>query len=103
MKVYYALLAYLIFYPDRITEAALFTDMAPHVNQVEVNPFNQQWFAQDNMKELGVQMEAWAPFAEGKNGLFTNPVLEQIGKKHNRSVGQVVIALVNTTGHYCPC
>ena len=79
------------FYPDRITEAALFTDMVPHVNQVEVNPFNQQWFAQDNMKELGVQMEAWAPFAEGKNGLFTNPVLEQIGKKHNRSVGQVVL------------
>lgn len=79
------------FYPDRITEAALFTDMVPHVNQVEVNPFNQQWFAQDNMKELGVQMEAWAPFAEGKNGLFTNPVLEQISKKHNRSVGQVVL------------
>lgn len=79
------------FYPDRITEAALFTDMVPHVNQVEVNPFNQQWFAQDNMKELGVQMEAWAPFAEGKNGLFTNPVLEQIGKKHNRSVGQVIL------------
>ena len=79
------------FYPDRITEAALFTDMAPHVNQGEVNPFNQQWFAQDNMKELGVQMEAWAPFAEGKNGLFTNPVLEQIAKKHNRSVGQVVL------------
>lgn len=79
------------FYPDRITEAALFTDMVPHVNQVEVNPFNQQWFAQDNIKELGVQMEAWAPFAEGKNGLFTNPVLEQIGKKHNRSVGQVVL------------
>lgn len=79
------------FYPDRITEAVLFTDMAPHVNQVEVNPFNQQWFAQDNMKELGVQMEAWAPFAEGKNGLFTNPVLEQIAKKHNRSVGQVVL------------
>ena len=43
------------------------------------------------MKELGVQMEAWAPFAEGKNGLFTNPVLEQIAKKHNRSVGQVVL------------
>ena len=79
------------FYPDRITEAALFTDMAPHVNQVEVNPFNQQWFAQDYMKELGVQMEAWAPFAEGKNGLFTNPVLEQIAKKHNRTVGQVIL------------
>lgn len=86
------------FYPDRITEAALFTDMVPHVNQVEVNPFNQQWFAQDNMKELGVQMEAWAPFAEGKNGLFTNPVLEQIGKKHNRSVGQVVLRWLTQRG-----
>ena len=69
------------FYPDRITEAALFTDMAPHVNQVEVNPFNQQWFAQDNMKELGVQMEAWAPFAEGKNGLFTIIVLAKSVRK----------------------
>ena len=65
--------------------------MAPHVNQVEVNPFNQQWEAQDVMKEYDVQMEAWAPFAEGKNNLFHNEVLQRIGNKYNRSVGQVVL------------
>lgn len=79
------------FYPDRLADISLFAEMAPHVNQVEVNPFNQQWAAQDVMQKYGVQMEAWAPFAEGKNGLFTNEVLERIAKKHTRSVGQVVL------------
>lgn len=79
------------FYPDRLADISLFAEMAPHINQVEVNPFNQQWVAQDIMQKYGVQMEAWAPFAEGKNGLFTNKVLEKIAKKHNHSVGQVVL------------
>lgn len=78
------------FYPDRLADISLFAEMAPHVNQVEVNPFNQQWEAQDVMKEYDVQMEAWAPFAEGKN-LFHNEVLQRIGNKYNRSVGQVVL------------
>lgn len=79
------------FYPDRLVDLALFSEMAPHVNQVEVNPFNQQWEAQEVMQEYKVQMQAWAPFAEGKNNLFTNPTLEAIANKHNRSVGQVVL------------
>jgi Aldo/keto reductases, related to diketogulonate reductase len=79
------------FYPDRLADISLFAEMAPHVNQVEVNPFNQQWEAQDVMKEYDVQMEAWAPFAEGKNNLFHNEVLQRIGNKYNRSVGQVVL------------
>ena len=68
------------FYPDRLADISLFAEMAPHINQVEVNPFNQQWVAQDIMQKYGVQMEAWAPFAEGKNSLFTNEVLEKMPK-----------------------
>ena len=79
------------FYPDRLADLATFAEMAPHVNQVEVNPFNQQHKAQNVMNEYGVQMEAWAPFAEGRNGLFSNNVLTQIGKKYNRSVAQIIL------------
>lgn len=79
------------FYPDRLADISLFAEMAPHVNQIEINPFNQQWAAQEVNEQYGVQLQAWAPFAEGKNGLFTNSILEEIAKKHNRSVGQVVL------------
>lgn len=79
------------FYPDRLADISLFAEMAPHVNQIEINPFNQQWAAQEVNEQYGVQLQAWAPFAEGKNGLFTNSILKEIAKKHNRSVGQVVL------------
>lgn len=79
------------FYPDRLADISLFAEMAPHVNQIEINPFNQQWAAQEVNEQYGVQLQAWAPFAEGKNGLFTNSILEEIAKKYNRSVGQVVL------------
>lgn len=79
------------FYPDRLADISLFAEMAPHVNQIEINPFNQQWTAQEVNEQYGVQLQAWAPFAEGKNGLFTNSILEEIAQKHNRSVGQVVL------------
>lgn len=79
------------FYPDRLADISLFAEMAPHVNQIEINPFNQQWAAQEVNEQYGVQLQAWAPFAEGKNGLFTNSILEEIAKKHNRSVGQIVL------------
>ena len=58
------------FYPDRLADMASFNKIVPHVNQVEVTPFFQQVAAQDNMKDYGVQIEAWAPFAEGKNDFF---------------------------------
>lgn len=79
------------FYPDRLADLANFAEMVPHVNQVEVNPFQQQWVAQDIMKEYRVQMEAWAPFAEGRNQLFSNETLLTIANAHNRSVAQVIL------------
>jgi 2,5-diketo-D-gluconate reductase A len=63
----------------------------PAINQLETHPFLQETGPLGSLRAAGVQMEAWAPFAEGRNGLFTNPVLEQIGKKHGKSVAQVVL------------
>lgn len=63
----------------------------PAVNQVETHPFFQETTEFESLHTAGVQMEAWAPFAEGRNGLFTNPVLEDIGKKHGKSVAQTVL------------
>jgi 2,5-diketo-D-gluconate reductase A len=63
----------------------------PVVNQLETHPFLQENAPYDWLHTSGVQMEAWSPFAEGRHGLFTNPVLEQIGKKHNKSVAQTVL------------
>ena len=79
------------FYPDRLVDLCLDTDVVPAVNQVEVNPFHQQNKALEYNQKYGVQLEAWAPFAEGKNGIFTNETLMEIGKKYNKSVGQVIL------------
>lgn len=80
------------FYPDRLTDICMFDrKVIPAVNQVEVNPYNAQWFAQENMEKHGVKMEAWAPFGEGRNNLFTNETLVSIGKKYNKSSAQVVL------------
>ena len=61
------------------------------MNQVEVNPFQQQEKALQYNQKYGVQLEAWAPFAEGKNGVFNNETLSGIGQKYNKSVGQVIL------------
>lgn len=79
------------FYPDRLVDLAIFNEVKPAINQVEVNPFHQQIEAQSFNEKYGVQMEAWAPFAEGKNGMFTNETLVNIGKKYHKSVGQVIL------------
>lgn len=63
----------------------------PAINQVETHPFFQETAEFSSLRSAGVQMEAWAPFAEGRNGLFTNAVLEQIGTKHGKTVAQVVL------------
>jgi 2,5-diketo-D-gluconate reductase A len=63
----------------------------PAVNQIEVNPFNQQIEAQKILQENNVQAEAWAPFAEGKNGIFTNEILQSIAVKYKKSVAQVIL------------
>lgn len=79
------------FYPDRLTDISQFTRIAPHVNQVETNPLNQQIDAQANMIKNGVQIEAWAPFGEGKNNMFANETLISIGNKYNKTAAQVVL------------
>lgn len=79
------------FYPDRLVDLCLDSDVVPAVNQVEVNPFHQQDQALTYNQKYGVQMQAWAPFAEGKNGIFTNETLMEIGKKYHKSVGQVIL------------
>ena len=79
------------FYPERLAEFVSFNNTIPAVNQVEINPFFQQNQAIDYMRQKGVQPQAWAPFAEGKNDIFTNPILSEIGKKYGKSVGQVIL------------
>ena len=79
------------FYPERLTDLAIHADVIPAVNQVELHPFFQQENALKNMKEFGIQPEAWGPFAEGKHGIFTHPVLTAIGEKYGKSAAQVAL------------
>ncbi|EKT66588.1 aldo/keto reductase [Providencia alcalifaciens] len=79
------------FHPDRLADLIAFNKVIPAVNQVEVNPFNQQLHAVPWMQSKNIQPEAWAPFAEGRNGLFQHPQLTAIGEKYGKSVGQVVL------------
>lgn len=92
------------FYPDRLTDICMFDrKVIPAVNQVEVNPYNAQWFAQENMEKHGVKMEAWAPFGEGRNNLFTNETLVSIGKKYNKSSAQVMLRWLVQRGVIVAC
>jgi 2,5-diketo-D-gluconate reductase A len=79
------------FEPDRLMDITAFNEIKPAINQIEVNPFQQQEASVAFMRELGVQAEAWAPFAEGRNSLFQNDVLKAIAAKHGKSIGQVVL------------
>lgn len=79
------------FYPDRLADMVAFNDIPPHVNQVETNPLHQQIVAQKTMVKRNVQMEAWAPFGEGRNNMFSNATLMEIGNKYNKSVAQVIL------------
>lgn len=92
------------FYPDRLTDICLFgRKIIPAINQVEVNPLNAQTLAQESMEKHGVKMEAWAPFGEGRNGLFTNETLITIGKKYNKSAAQVMLRLLIQRGVIIAC
>lgn len=79
------------FSPDRMVDLASFARIKPMVNQVETHPFNQQTEAQEWMKKYGIQIEAWAPFGEGRGGLFTNETIAKIAAKYNKSVAQVIL------------
>ena len=79
------------FYPDRLTDLCLNAKVIPAVNQVELHPFFAQASALENMKAFGVQPEAWGPMAEGKHGIFTHPVLTEIGAKYGKSAAQTAL------------
>ncbi|WP_163556257.1 aldo/keto reductase [Helicobacter suis] len=79
------------FYPDRLVDLVSFTQIVPAINQVEINPFNQQIKAQETMQKYKVQPQAWGPFAEGRNNIFSHPTLQEIANKHNKSIAQVVL------------
>lgn len=79
------------FYPDRLVDIASFSSVRPMVNQVETHPFNQQVEAKKYMDKYGVQIEAWAPFGEGRGGLFENRVLAEIAQKHKKTTAQVML------------
>ena len=79
------------FYPDRLNDLIAFNEIKPQVDQIEIHPYFQQEFARANMEAYGVQTESWAAFVHGKDGIFTNPILEEIGKKYNKSTAQIMI------------
>jgi len=79
------------FTADRIVDLILNNEITPAVNQIETNPFYQRVTYQQSLAAEGVQIESWGPFAEGKNALFTDPLLVGIGERHGKSVAQVVL------------
>ncbi|MWP62632.1 aldo/keto reductase [Gilliamella sp. Pas-s25] len=86
------------FYPDRLIDLAHFVRIKPAVNQIETHVFQQQKIAREVMQKLNTQIISWAPFAEGKNNFFQNPVLIKIGKNHQKSVAQVALRFMIQNG-----
>lgn len=89
------------FQPDRVADLMAFNEVAPAVDQIEANVFYQQREAQAYLEGRGVAVEGWAPFAEGRNGLFEDPVLAEIGAAHGKSVAQVVLRWLLQRGVIC--
>lgn len=79
------------FQPDRIMDVIIHNKITPAINQIEVNPFQQQIDTQKFLQDNNVQVEAWAPFAEGRNYIFQNELLLSISAKHKKSVAQVIL------------
>ena len=79
------------FHPDRLVDLIDHNELVPAVNQIETHPFHQRATDQELMRERGVQIESWGPFAEGRNNLFTDPVLSAIAEASGKSVAQVVL------------
>ncbi|MFE2738078.1 aldo/keto reductase [Streptomyces sp. NPDC059349] len=86
------------FYPDRLIDLMVNNEIVPAVNQIETHPFFQRADYQDVMREYGVQIQSWGGFAEGRNDLFTNPLLAGIGKEYGKSVAQVVLRWLTQRG-----
>ena len=86
------------FQPDRIMDLMIHNQITPAINQIEVNPFQQQIETQKFLEDNSVMVEAWAPFAEGRNNIFQNETLLSIAAKHNKSVAQVILRWVIQRG-----
>ncbi len=86
------------FYPDRLVDLCQFVEVVPAVNQVETHVFQQQKTAHEYMKKYNVQHESWGPFAEGRKDFFTNPVLNEIGKKYDKSAAQTALRFLIQSG-----
>ena len=86
------------FYPDRFIDLATFCEIKPTVNQVETHVFQQQKKAHEILKKYGAQIESWGPFAEGRNGMFQNKTLREIGKAHEKSVAQTALRFLIQNG-----
>ncbi|KOU48951.1 aldo/keto reductase [Streptomyces sp. WM6378] len=86
------------FYPDRLLDLIVNNDIVPAVNQIETHPFFQRADYQALMGEHGVRIQSWGGFAEGRNDLFTNRLLAEIGKEYGKSVAQVVLRWLTQRG-----
>jgi diketogulonate reductase-like aldo/keto reductase len=86
------------FYPDRLADIASFAEVKPQVNQIETHVFQQQKKAREILTKYCVQIEAWAPFAEGKNGFFSNAIIKGIGNKYGKTVGQTALRFLIQCG-----
>ena len=86
------------FHSDRLMDLMVHNDVRPAANQIEVNPFCQQAESVEFLQDNSIAVEAWAPFAEGKNNIFTNKVLSAIAEKHQKSVAQVILRWLTQRG-----
>jgi 2,5-diketo-D-gluconate reductase A len=86
------------FQMDRLVDLIIHNEVVPAVNQIETHPFCQQIESAKLMKENNVQIESWAPFAEGRNNMFQNEILVSIAEKHNKSVAQVILRWLTQRG-----
>lgn len=86
------------FYPDRLIDLYHFAEIKPAVNQIETHIFQQQETARKYLKDRGVQIESWGPFAEGKNNFFQNPMLVETGKKYGKTAAQTALRFLIQSG-----
>lgn len=86
------------FHPDRMIDLIINSGFTPAINQIETHPFHQQIENQEFLDVNKVQIESWGPFAEGKNDIFNNEILMNIGKNHNKSVAQVILRWLTQRG-----
>jgi 2,5-diketo-D-gluconate reductase A len=86
------------FHPDRIADLICFHDVVPAVNQIETHPFNQQVETQKYLRENGIQIESWGPFAEGRDNIFHNAQLQSIAERHEKTVAQVILRWLTQRG-----